>query len=418
MLRFPALIVVLLAFVIGSSWVLRTPAAGAQEPAKPAAANAPTEPAAAASDATIGLVATRPEKGRFVETSRGFMVPYSMKIPGTNVEFAMEPIPGGRFRWGSPETEASRKTDEGPQVEVTIEPFWMARTEVTWVQYREFMKLYAVFKEFQIQRKRLVNATNKVDAITAPTELYDPSFTFEFGDEAQLPAVTMTQYAAKQFTKWISGVTGHVYRLPGEAEWEYACRAGTTSAYAFGEDPTKLVEYGWFYDNASEKPHPVALKQPNAWGLYDMHGNVWEWVLDEYFEDGYQRLQGKGPIDAYAGVAWPTRLFPRVVRGGSWDDDAAACRSAAKLGSHDIRWKSEDPNLPLSPWWFTSDPSRSVGFRFLRPLNPPAREACAKFWEADVEDVELDVQARLDEGRGVLGIVDKTLPAAVQALGK
>ncbi len=88
------------------------------------------------------------------------------------------------------------------------------------------------------------------------------------------------------------------------------------------------------------------------------------------------------------------------------------------MGSHDVNWKSKDPNLPLSPWWFTSDPSRAVGFRFLRPLSPPAREACAKFWEADVEDVELDVQARLDEGRGALGIVDKSLPAAIQALDK
>lgn len=398
--------------------LMQTPGLWAQEKPASTPASPPAAKTATAADQIIGLVATRPETGRFVETPQGFMVPYTMKIPGTEVEFSMEPIPGGRFRWGSPESESTRKADEGPQVEITVEPFWMARTEVTWAQYREFMKLYAVFKELQIKRKRLVSETNRVDAITAPTELYDPSFTFEFGDDARLPAVTMTQYAAKQFTKWLSAVTGQVYRLPGEAEWEYACRAGSTTAYAFGDDPTALADYGWFYDNASENPQPVAGKKANAWGLYDMHGNVWEWVLDEYFEEGYERLKGKAATDAYASIAWPTRLFPRVVRGGSWDDDAAACRSAAKMGSHDIQWKSEDPNLPLSPWWFTSDPSRAVGFRFIRPLHPPAREACARFWEPDVEEIELDVQARLDEGRGALGIVDKALPAAIDELNK
>jgi len=369
-----------------------------------------------AADEPVGLSQTRPAEGRYVETERGFMVPYTVKIPGTDVEFQMEPIPGGRFRLGSPESEDDRNDDEGPQVEVVIEPFWMASTEVTWAQYKEFMGLYAIFKEFESQNKRQVTGANLADAITAPTELYDPSFTFEYGEEPQLPAVTMTQYAAKQFTKWLSALTGQAHRLPSEAEWEYACRAGTDTAFHFGNDPAQLGKYAWYYENADEQPHRVGEKQPNPWGLYDMHGNVWEWVLDEYLEDGYARLKDRGPVTADDAVAWPTRLFPRVVRGGSWDDDAESCRSAAKLQSHDIDWKVEDPNFPLSPWWFTSDPSRAVGFRVIRPLDMPTKKEMARYWDADVDDVRFDVENRLQEGRGALGLVDETLPEAIKQL--
>ncbi|HRX81991.1 MAG TPA: SUMF1/EgtB/PvdO family nonheme iron enzyme, partial [Pirellulaceae bacterium] len=158
---------------------------------------------------TFGLVKEKPAEGRYVETDRGFMVPYTRKIPGTNIEFSMEPIPGGKFLMGSPASEVGRKDDEGPQVEVTIEPFWMGRYEVTWVEYKYFMSLYSVFKEFESQKLRPVNDETKVDAITAPTELYDPSFTFELGEDPQQPAVTMTQYAAKQYTKWLGAITGN-----------------------------------------------------------------------------------------------------------------------------------------------------------------------------------------------------------------
>ena len=113
---------------------------------------------------------------------------------------------------------------------------------------------------------------------------------------------------------------------------------------------------------------------------------------------------------------WPTRAYPRVVRGGSWEEDAIACRSASRLGSHDVNWKQEDPNLPLSPWWFTSDPARGVGFRVVRSLVELPRQTIIRYWEARVEDVKEDVQIRLDEGRGVLGLVDPELPAAIRKL--
>lgn len=364
---------------------------------------------------SMGISDTKPTEGRFVEFDGGFMVPYTMKIPGTEAEMTMIPIPGGELRLANPNPGAETQ----PEVRIRLQPFWMARTEVSWAEYLPFMNLYEHFKEFEHRKVRLVDKKNPVDAITAPTELYDPSFTFEYGEEPTQPAVTMTQYSAKQFTKWVSGVTGHQYRLPSEVEWEYACRAGTTTRYHFGDDPKQLDEYGWHTDNTPEQPQAVGTKKPNPWGLHDMHGSVWEWVLDEFREDGYQvlakRSNGK-TIAAKDAILWPTEAYPRVVRGGSWEDAPDLCHAAAKMGSDDPAWKQEDPNLPLSPWWFTSDPSRGVGFRMVRPLHAPTKKEMAKYWDADHRAIVFDVNGRISEGRGVLGLVDPALPAAIKSL--
>lgn len=360
-----------------------------------------------------GLVKEKPAEGPAVKTDQGYMVPYKATIPGTDVEFEMVPIPGGTFKVGSPESEADRDATEGPQFEVTVQPFWMGKYEITWSEYKKFMDLYSVFKTFESKKIRPVTAANKVDAITAPTELYDPSFTFEFGEEPRQPAVTMTQYAAKQYTKWLSAITGQFYRLPGEAEWEYACRAGSDTAYSFGDDPSKLDEYAWYYDNSDDTTHDVGEKKPNKFGLYDMHGNVAELVLDELLEDGYARFKGK-KVTAEDATVWPKTEYPRVAKGGSWEDDPDACRCAARVGTHAEEWKSEDPNLPLSPYWFTSDPSRGVGFRIMRPLTPPKDRE--KYWEADHNMIRMAVDNRLSEGRGAIGVVDKELPAAIKKL--
>ena len=379
-----------------------------------------------------GLVAEKPTEGRFVETSRGYMVPYRQKIPGTDQSFQMVPIPGGTFLLGSPAAEVGRNADEGPQVKVTVAPFWMSAHEVTWGEYQAFMSLYAKLKKIQGLRyqladpreaeklkKRLAKAgantlhrhlkrmPEDVDAITAPTELYEPDITYEFGNEADQPAVTMTQYAAKQYTKWLSRLTGMFYCLPSEAEWEYACRAGAPTAYHFGDDPESLGDYAWYAENADMQLHTVGSKKPNSWGLHDMHGNVAEWVLDAYDPAGFQ---AKGQI------RWPTEVFPRVIRGGSWESSAEACRTAARLASADEEWKEEDPNLPKSPWWFTTDPARGIGFRLIRPLSPPQPAKRSKYWDIDAEEIGWDVEDRLEEGRGVKDNIHPELPKVLQQL--
>ena len=365
----------------------------------------------------LGISTTKPAEGPFVEIPGGYMVPYKGKIPGTDVEFEMIPIPGGTFKMGSPDGEADRRADEGPQIEVKVEPFWMGKHEVTWSEYMTFMDLDAVFKQFQQKSLRPVDRTQMDKVITAPSSLYDPSFTFEAGEEPDQPAATVSQFAAKQYTKYISLLNDDFYRLPTEAEWEYACRAGTTTAYYFGDDPKDLKKHAWIADNSDDERHTVGKKKPNPWGLHDMYGNVAEWVLDGYSENGYARNAGKTVTTAEA-TEQPTKLFPRVLRGGSWELDAEDCRSAARMKSHDDEWKSEDPNFPRSPWWYTTSPALGAGFRVIRPYQAPATPAeRAPYWDADVQQIKKDCENRIDaNGRGAFGIIDPTLPAAIEAL--
>jgi formylglycine-generating enzyme len=388
-----------------------------------------------------GIVSQPPATGRSVKVDGGYMVPYVEKIPGTDVTFEMIPVPGGEFLMGSPESEADRSKDEGPQARIKVEPFWIGKCEVTWGEYRSFMGMYDAFKKMQRLAANGVDSgvagpTEKdlrlikmhawndklaadwnVDAVTSPTPLYDSSFTYGVGEQPNQPAVTITPYAARQYTKWLSGILGNNYRLPTEAEWEYAARAGTTTAWSFGDSPKDLEKYAWIDSNGESKTHPVGTKKPNPWGLYDMHGNVGEWTLDQYSPDTYAKL-GSGVVDEKAAVQWPTKLFPRVVRGGSWLEPAAMSRSAARHPSEDREWKLSDPNIPLSPWWFTEEPATAVGMRVMRPLKPLTPDEKKHVWEADVEDVREDVKDRLREGRGAIGVADESLPAAVEAADK
>ena len=369
-----------------------------------------------AEELPTGLVKEQPASGRFVKTEQGYMVPYTVTIPGSKAKYTMLPIPGGVLQMGSPRKEANREANEGPQFEVTLEPFWMGKYEVTWAEYMKYMSMHDIFKDFETHKMRLITESHKADVITAPSNLYDPSFTFVNGEAPDLPAVTMSQYAAKQYTKWLSLLSGRFYRLPSEAEWEYACRAGTTTAYHFGDDASKLVKYGWFYDNANETTHPIGQKLPNPWGLYDMHGNVAEWVFDALLKDGYKQFDGK-KLKMEEAIAWPKKLYPRVSRGGNWDLDAEDCRSAARLGSADDEWRAEDPNIPLSPWWFTSGPALGVGMRLIRPLGVVEGKDRDRYWEATLEQIIEDVDYRIDEeGRGARGFVDPRLPGAIEEL--
>ena len=366
----------------------------------------------------LGFVDEKPKSGRFVKADGGYMVPYKTKIPGTSVEFEMVPIPGGTYLMGSNSDQDLARDEEKPQVKVKVEPFWMGKHEVTWAEYKLYMKLDKVFKAFKQKGLRKVEEVNGVDAITAPSALYDPSFTFEAGEEPNQPAATMTQFAAKQYTKWLSLLSNDFYRLPTEAEWEYACRAGTTTQFYFGDDPDDLEDYGWFYDNSDELRHEVGQLKPNPWGLYDMHGNVAEWVLDQYAADSFKKLAKDGGVVS-ASDAWvkPTKVFPRVLKGGSWELEAEDCRSASRLAS-DEEWRDEDPNDPQSPWWFTTSPGLGTGFRLIRPLEAPTAQKDKEiFWHADLPQILKEAKYRIDgNGRGSFGIVDTKLPEAIKSL--
>jgi sulfatase modifying factor 1 len=360
-----------------------------------------------------------------VAVAGGWMVPYDETIPGTDVSFRMIPVPGGRFRMGSGDAEAGRTADEGPAYEVTVDPFWIGQHEVTWREYKRYMAACDLFIAMQAAQLRPITADTQADAVTAPSNLYDPTMTFMNGEGPDLPAVTMTQFAARQYTKWLSGLTGRFYRLPAESEWEYACRAGSASPWSCGDEADALEEHAWFVDNADDTTHPVGTKLPNAFGLHDMHGNVAEWVVDELVAGGYAEPAAlPQPVSVAATIQWPARLYPRVLRGGAYYDEASECRSAARRGSRDAGgtakdpdWKDVDPNFPKSPWWYTEEPALGVGLRVVRPFAAPAAAERPRWWDADVPSIKNDVASRLEEGRGSQGIVDPELPADLKKEG-
>ena len=156
------------------------------------------------------------------------------------------------------------------------------------------------------------------------------------------PQINITWQSAQRYVAWLSRLTGKTYRLLSEAEWEYAARAGTSTSYSFGNDLAELGKYAWFDANAEQKTRPVGEKQPNAFGLYDMHGNVWERVEDCYRDNS--------PLNA-AAVVEPG-CNDRIVRGGSWGNKPELLRSAYRHKSPDIYW------------------SYNIGFRVARELNP------------------------------------------------
>lgn len=364
----------------------------------------------------LGIVKDKPASGPFVKVDEGYMVPFQDTIYGTEEKIEMIPIAGGTFKMGSPDDEEGREDDEGPQIEITVEPFWIGKYEVTWRQYKPFMALHDIFKDFQTYKMREVTDTENIEVISAPSNLYEPTFTYKAGDGPNEPAATMTQHSAKQYTKWLSIMQKDFYRIPSEAEWEYACRAGTTTAYFFGDDPSKLGDYAWFKENSDKKRHPVGEKKPNPWGLYDVHGNVSEWVLDGYSDEGYSEWEGK-KLSGDKAIAWPEEVYPLVVRGGSYTLKAKACRSSSRLATEDEDWKSEDPNYPQSPYWFTTRPATGVGMRIVRPYKVPERKVQEKFWKPFHEDITDVVKQRVEqEGRGAFGIVDRKLPEAIKQL--
>jgi len=296
---------------------------------------------------------------------------YMQVISGSDVKYDLVAIKGGEFMMGSPASEKGRKEDEGPQHKVKIEPFWMGKYEVIWDLYDLFTT-----KNIEIEMAKRhpdpENSPAKTDGSTRPSAAY-VDMSFGMG-RAGYPAINMTQYAAIYFCKWLYEKTGIFYRLPTEAEWEYACRAGTSTAYSFGDDPKLLNDFGWFKTNSDGGYKKIGTKKPNPWGLFDMHGNVMEWTLDQYYKDYYAK-RAKGEVkEEFPKV---TELYPTSVRGGSWDDDAALARSGSRIPSN-ADWKMIDPQSPKSEWWMTS--ASFVGFRIVRPMKTPTKEEIAEYY--------------------------------------
>lgn len=283
---------------------------------------------------------------------------YIQALPGSELEIELVPIPAGTFIMGS---SNPGDINARPQRKVTVDGFWMSSKEVTWELYREFLK-----RELDASAVRKDNMSIEVDGVTGATIPY-VDMGLGMGSEGSLPVANVTVLGASQFCKWLSALTGEYYRLPTEAEWEYAARAGSETSYFF-ENEKELGKYAWFADNSDDSYHQVGLKEPNPWGLYDMYGNVAEWTLDQYFEDAYHREQVFNPI---------SKLYPTAVRGGSYKDGAHALRSSSRMGS-DLVWKARDPQFPQSKWWNTD--AAFVGFRIIRPIKTPEIKEDNTFW--------------------------------------
>ncbi|MDG5766596.1 SUMF1/EgtB/PvdO family nonheme iron enzyme [Balneolales bacterium ANBcel1] len=301
---------------------------------------------------------------------------YSQEIPGTDVEIAMVPVEGGTFLMGRSSDEDGKESHEGPQREVAVNSFWMSSHEITWEQYNLFAQ-EVIDKE--IGNEVLERFGIEADAITTPSPPYGDG-AFGMGEDGR-PVISITHYAAVVYAMWLTAKTGEFHRLPTEAEWEYACRGGTSSTYYFGDDPDQLDDYEWHWGNSSGSYGRVAEKNPNPFGLYDMMGNVAEWTMDEFHLDYHEKLEGEVADNP---LFLPDVLYPRAARGGSWRDDAEDIRCTHRRGSSP-RWSRDDPQIPRSMWWHTNAPM--VGFRIIRPKETPSREKMEKYWIMPVLDM-------------------------------
>ncbi|HDL19194.1 MAG TPA: hypothetical protein ENH29_09075 [Bacteroidetes bacterium] len=293
-------------------------------------------------------------------------------IPGSRVKFDMIAIPGGTFKMGSPPSEPYRDEDEGPVRTVQISPFWIGKVEVTWDEYEAFYRQTAA--EGRTGTRRIyAQKVSTPDAITGATPPYgNPDQ--RWGKGAR-PAITMTHHAATVYCRWLSKVTGKKYRLPTEAEWEYACRGGTESSYFFpgdvkkftgkrflnkivGVDTAVINRYVIYAENSKGKTAEPWQVKPNPCGLLNMSGNVWEFCSDWYSPQAYARNAGEKIV---ADPTGPKKGTGHVVRGGSFKSDAVDVRSAARDYTRHDDWLVTDPQIPKSIWWYSD--CIDVGFR-------------------------------------------------------
>lgn len=307
------------------------------------------------------------------DTQKEKFEPYQQKITDTPYSFGMTPIPAGEFLMGSAESDENANKEEFPQHKVYVDAFWMGTHEIPW-------QIYELFLDKNLEADISSAAVpSDVDGVTRPSTPY-LDMTFGMGKEDR-PAVAMTQYNAIQFCKWLYKKTGVFYRLPTEAEWEYAARAGKSTTYFFGDNPDQLEEYAWYGANSGNGTHPIGKKKPNPWGLYDILGNVMEWTYDKY-EPGYKTADPKKA--AKNPVVKADELYPNVLRGGHFRSGAEELRSAKRFASTPV-WKQLDPQIPKSRWWFPEAPF--VGLRLVRPLQTPSVEEINAYYDqAPIDD--------------------------------
>lgn len=317
---------------------------------------------------------------------------HSQPIAETNQKIDLAAVPGGVFLMGG---------SSYGQHEVELDPFWISKHEITWNQYNLFLEdsiedlrreLYKVFYNVDIETADAVSAPTwteemlevlreaeiPADVISIPSPAWG-DLSAGMGVSGY-PAVNITHYAALMYTKWLTLKTGDFYRLPTEAEWEYACRAGNNENYA-PYYASQINQYAWHRGNSDRSYHPVDSKLPNPFGIYNMLGNAAEWTMDQYFEDYFERLEGEP-----ANNPWfkPDQLYPRSVRGGSWIDQPEASSCLQRRGS-DPSWKRNDPQLPKSLWWHTN--AYHVGFRVVKPKNQPdGVDDMEKYWIEAIQD--------------------------------
>ncbi len=277
-------------------------------------------------------------------------------IPGTSVSFEVVMIPYGVHTFNN--------------IEIQIDSFWMATHEVTFDEYIHFQDL-----QYDTDASN-ADIIFDADAITRPSPPYE-DFSKGMGRKGGFPAVSMTQQAALQYCYWLYKKTGVFYRLPTEAEWEYACLLGQTDA----EDSDELEEIAWFFENSFEKFQKTGEKKSNALGIFDMLGNIAEWTSDYYLSDEKytQYLKDSTSINPWV---IPTRRHPRTVKGGSYDDNPEDCTCKSRLKSR-ARWQARDPQIPKSKWWNPDSPF--VGFRIIRPIQQPSDKLITDYFKIAIK---------------------------------
>jgi formylglycine-generating enzyme required for sulfatase activity len=289
----------------------------------------------------------------------------------TGVPFEMLPVQSGSFTW------KGEKVDD--VLEVTLSSFWMGKTEVTWGEYEPFMlSEIPRQKDGQVLEFMREQIESDIDFIARPTPPYHP-MTYGMSRDGH-PAISMTQHAANKYCQWLSYQTGHFYRLPTEAEWEYVCRAGSKTKYSWGDDAADASKYAWVGGDAGSFYQKPAQKKPNAWGFYDMHGNVLEWTLDQYVPNRQAYFAKKKVVDPWVKA---TKPYPHVAKGGHWkqslDDSLASARQQS-----DPMWKNSDPQSPKSQWYHTDTPW--LGMRLVRPTKTPTAEEMYHYWNSGVAE--------------------------------